>query len=233
MAEQKIKAILFDLDMTLADLMTAKTSAIDSAINAMIDAGLKMEKDIAYEELKKEYFEDFEGRSVMSNFLKNQDEKNPRILAAGINAYRKTKEELLKPYPEVIETLKKLKSKGLKLAVVTDAPSLKAHRRLDAIGVIDFFDVIISTDDTNGKKKPSPEPFMEALKRLNISAEEALHVGDWPERDIKGAKNVGLGSIHAKYGNILSDGSYKEKADFEIESFEQILGIIYSINQKA
>ncbi len=79
MTQQKIKAVLFDLDMTLADLMTAKTSAIDSAISAMINAGLKMEKDAAYEELKKEYFKDFEGRSVITNFLKNQMEENPRI----------------------------------------------------------------------------------------------------------------------------------------------------------
>ena len=65
-------------------------------------------------------------------------------------------------------TLTKLKAKGLKLAIVTDAPILKAYRRLDSVGVTEFFDVVVTSTDT-GKKKPSPEPFNEALKRLNLT----------------------------------------------------------------
>ena len=232
MPENKIKAVLFDLDMNLLDLFTAKNEAIDIAIQAMINAGLEMEREEALEKLKKEYFKDFEGSQVISNFLKNNDKYHPKILAAAINSYRKTKSELLKPYPEVIETLKELKSMNLKLAIVTDAPILKAFRRLDAVGVVDFFDEIVTFDDT-GQKKPAPEPFKEALKRLNLSTEEAIHVGDWPERDVLGANGIGMISVHAKYGNKLSDSSFKGAADFEIESFGEIIGVIHSINQKA
>ena len=232
MSENKIKAVLFDLDMTLLDLFTAKNEAIDAAIQAMINAGLDMDKEEALEKLTKEYFKDFEGPLVISNFLKNNNQYHPRILASAINSYRKTKAELLKPYPEVIKTLKELKSMGLKLAIVTDAPVLKAFKRLDAVGVVEFFDEIVTFDDT-GQKKPAPEPFKEALKRLNASTEEAIHVGDWPERDIAGANGVGMASVHAKYGDKLSDSSFEGKADFEIESFDEIIGVIHTINQKA
>ena len=232
MAENKIKAVLFDLDMTLLDLFTPKDEAIKAALSAMFDAGLDMDKEEAFIKLKKEYNKDFEGPLVISNFLNNVKQYHPKILAAAINSYRTTKAGLLKPYPEVIDTLTKLKATGLKLAIVTDAPVLKAYRRLDSVGVTEFFDIVVTVTDT-GKKKPSPEPFTEALKRLNLTKEEVIHVGDWPERDIKGANEFGMISVHAKYGDIFSNSSYKGKADFEIESFSQLLGVIHTINQKA
>ena len=232
MTENKIKAVLFDLDMTLLDLFTPKDEAIKAALNAMMDAGLDMGKEEAFNKLKQEYYKDFEGPLVISNFLRNINQYHPKILAAAINSYRTSKAELLKPYPEVIDTLTKLKAKGLKLAIVTDAPILKAYRRLDSVGVTEFFDVVVTTTDT-GKKKPSPEPFNEALKRLNLTKEEAVHVGDWPERDIKGANELGMLSVHAKYGDIFSDSSYKGKADYELDSFSELLGVVHTINQKA
>jgi len=60
-----------------------------------------------------------------------------KILAAGVNAYDASK--VVKPYPNVKKTLKKLKKKGLKLGVVTDAPRLKAYQRLNLMGMDNLF----------------------------------------------------------------------------------------------
>tara|TARA_Y100000310_G_scaffold343661_1_gene452327 strand:+ start:1881 stop:2579 length:699 start_codon:yes stop_codon:yes gene_type:complete len=231
MSQKKIKAVLLDLDMTLMDYMTAKTESVDAAVEAMIKAGLVMAKEEAYEKLKQEYFQDFEGPHVITNFLKNSNQDNPRILAAGINAYRKKRIGLMKPYPEVVETLQELKSKGYKLAIVSDAPELKAYRRLDDLGIVGIFDEVVTYTDT-GKKKPSPEPFEKALNSLSVKPEEAIHVGDWPERDVEGANAMGMVSVHAKYGHKFPPTEHKCNADFTINNFKEILGVLFKLNQK-
>ncbi|CUS90837.1 hypothetical protein JGI13_01900 [Candidatus Kryptonium thompsonii] len=52
-----IKAVIFDLDNTLVDFMTMKKQAIESAINAMIDAGLKISPEEAKQRIDRIYRE--------------------------------------------------------------------------------------------------------------------------------------------------------------------------------
>lgn len=218
-----IKAILFDLDMTLIDFMKMKTIASNEAARAMVKAGLKM----PLEEAKKKLFETYlkegiESNTAFTRFLKENNAYSERILAAAINAYLRTKYEHIYPYPDVVPTLKKLKAMGMKLAIVTDAPRLKAYQRLDAMEIADLFDVVVGLEDT-GQTKPSHLPFRKALELLGVKPEEALHVGDWPERDIVGARSVGIRTCLARYGFHM--GKYI-KPDYEIEKFGELLGIV-------
>ena len=222
-----IKAVTFDLDMTLIDFLKLKKKSSDAAAKAMIKAGLKMHPDQCKKELFEHYMMDIEGDDVFTDFLKKCNQYSERILAAGINAYLKTKKNHLRPYPAVKKTLRKLKKKGIKLAIVTDAPRLKAYIRLDAMGIADLFDIVVGFEDTN-KKKPNKLPFKKALELLAIRPDEALHVGDWPERDIKGAKSLGMKTCLANYGYAVHNyGKYVEP-DYKINRFEELLKIIDS-----
>ncbi|MBU0536457.1 MAG: HAD-IA family hydrolase [Nanoarchaeota archaeon] len=192
-----LKAITFDLDNTLIDFMSFKKKATYSAADAMVKAGFRGN-------IKKELFEFYlshgiESEDAFQKFLHKKGVKSDRILAAGLNAYLKVKYKNLKPYPKVKSVLKRLKAKGLKLAVITDAPRLKAYMRLDEMGIADYFDVVVGLEDT-GRVKPSRLPFKKALKELGVKADEAMHVGDWRERDILGAKRVGMKTCVARYG---------------------------------
>ena len=129
----------------------------------------------------------------------------------------------LKPYPGVKKTLKKLKKMGLKLAIITDAPRLKAYQRLDAMKLVDCFDIVVGKEDT-GRLKPSTFPFKKALKLLNVKPEEALHVGDWPDKDILGAKKVGMRTCFARHG-YLGKGKVV-MADFKIRKFNELPHLI-------
>ncbi|MCX8147052.1 MAG: HAD-IA family hydrolase, partial [Candidatus Woesearchaeota archaeon] len=174
-----LKAITFDLDQTLIDFMKFKKKATAAAASAMIKAGFKGSR----KRLEKELFDFYlkhgiESEDAFQEFLKRHNSYNERILAAAINAYIKTKYKNLKPYPKVKRTLKKLKRKGYKLAVISDAPKLKAYIRLDEMKIADLFDVVVGIDDT-GREKPSKLPFKKALKALNVRPSEAMHVGDW------------------------------------------------------
>ena len=145
-----MRAVLFDLDNTLIDFMRMKKISCEAAISAMIDAGLRMEKDEAYAKLFELYgVHGIEHQEIFQKFLeKVQSRVDYRILAAGIVAYRKVQAGLLEPYPNVIPTLNKLRENGLKLAILSDAPRLKGWIRLTEMKLAEFFDIVLTHDDT-------------------------------------------------------------------------------------
>jgi putative hydrolase of the HAD superfamily len=66
------------------------------------------------------------------------------------------------------------------------------------------------------------------LKKLDIAPEHAIMVGDWVERDMVGAKNVGMHTAFAQYGD--SFGNQDVKADYILEDISQLLQIVQSHN---
>ena len=224
-----IKAIIFDLDNTLVDFMLMKTRAVDAAIYAMIDSGLHISYDEAVNRINSIYNkEGIEYQQVFDSFLNEIYGKvDYKIISAGIVAYRTAREAALKPYPTVFPTLIELIKMGLKLAVVSDAPSKEAWLRLSYLNFHHLFDVVITYDEAR-EKKPSAAPFNLALKKLNIKAEECLMIGDWAERDMVGAKAVGMKTVFARYGdtfNTLNPGS-----DYDINNITELIGIVKKEN---
>jgi len=218
-----IKAILFDLDMTLIDFMSMKKVASAKAADAMVKEGLKMRKKDAERQLFKFYLNvGIESDDAFTKFLKKHKAYSDKVIAVAVNAYHRAKYEYLKPYKGVKKTLKKLKAKGLKLGIVTDAPRIKAYQRLDTMGILRYFDFVVGFEDT-GRAKPSKLPFRKALKLSKTKPSETLMVGDWPERDIKGAKKLGIKTCWARYG---WHAGKKIKADYEINKFEELLEVI-------
>jgi len=221
---KQIKAILFDLDNTLVDFMKMKREACKFAIYAMVDSGLKISKEEGYKKLIFTYFKvGIESDRAFTEFLKRETgEVNPKILAAGINAYLGTKSKFLKLYPNVIPTLTKLKEKGLILAIVTDAPKVKAYQRLLAMKIESYFDFVIGFEDTK-KKKKTDVPLKMAIEKLKLEPEEIMFVGDSLKRDVIPAKKLDVISVFAKYGS--SEKIVRIKPDFVINDFSEVLMI--------
>jgi len=220
-----IKAVLFDLDNTLIDFMQMKRNSCGAAISAMIDAGLKVKKEKALKRLFKLYDKyGLEEKTIFQKFLKGEVGRvDYRILANAIVAYRNVRTSYLAPFPHTDYVLIKLKSKGIKLAIVSDAPKLKAWLRLMAMKIGNFFDVVVTYEDT-GKLKPHKLPFKAALTKLNLKPQECLMVGDMPHRDIEGAKKLGMKTCFAKYGDPTK--KRKGNADYEIKDIKELLKIV-------
>ena len=218
-----IKAALFDLDNTLIDFMKMKKMSCEAAVTAMIGSGLNARHDKALKALFELYDKyGLEEKTIFQKFLmKLAGKVDYRILANGIVAYRRVRAGFLEPYPNVDYVLLKLRSKGIKLGIVTDAPKLKAWIRLASMKLSNFFDVDITFDDTR-KLKPSKMPFEAALRQLKVKPSECLMVGDWPERDIKGAAKLGMKTCFAKYGNPKA----KANADYVINDIKELLEIV-------
>jgi len=229
-----IKAILFDLDNTLIDLRKLKQMAIEASVAAMIGAGLKVKRDKVMKVIDNIYRDKgVEYQKVFDDTLKKLIGKvDYKILAAGISAYRKIKSAHLDPYPEVLPTLIKLIQKGYKLGIISDAPKIQIWTRLCDAKLQHFFDVVISAEDT--QKKPSKLPFKLALKTLKLNPSEVLMVGDSLEKDIIGAKKLGIKAALAKYGevkeHIVGFENKKKKVnvklDFTLNKFSDLLKIL-------
>tara|TARA_Y100000294_G_scaffold176028_1_gene197449 strand:+ start:655 stop:1320 length:666 start_codon:yes stop_codon:yes gene_type:complete len=219
-----IKAVLFDLDNTLIDFLKMKKHSCSAAIDSMIGAGLDVGHDKALKILFDLYDKyGLEEKTIFQKFLKKLSGKvDYRILANGIVAYRRVRAGFLDPYPNVDYVLLKLKRKGMKMGIVTDAPKLKAWVRLASMKLGNYFDVVVAYEDTK-RLKPSKMPFKAALKELKLKPSECLMVGDWPERDIKGAKDLGMKTCFARYGNPKAKKTY---ADYEISNIKMLLDII-------
>jgi putative hydrolase of the HAD superfamily len=224
-----IKAIIFDLDNTLVDFMLLKERAIAAAVGAMIDAGLEISRDDALRKIHEIYkAQGIEYQKVFDTMLESVLGRiDYKILSAGIVAYRTAREAALSPYPKVFPTLIELIKKGIKLAVVSDAPVKEAWLRLSYLNFHHLFDVVVTYDDS-GERKPSKAPFNLALQKLNVAADECLMVGDWADRDMVGAKAVGMKTVFARYGDTFN--TVNPDANYDINDISELINIVMKLN---
>ena len=224
-----IKAIIFDLDNTLLDFVKMKQFAVKAAITAMIEAGLDVDEEKAYKDIFDLYVEKgWENQQVFDDYLNQTVGKvSNKILAAGIVSYRRAREATLLVYPNVNKTLIELIKMGIQLSVVSDAPSREAWMRLYYLNLHHVFDPVLTFDDT-GVRKPSPKPFEMALDILQAKPDEVLMIGDWPERDVVGAKQIGMKTIFARYGDTF--GTVDSGADWDVNDIYDLVRIVKELN---
>ena len=95
----------------------------------------------------------------------------------------------LRPYPEVAQSLQRLRDAGLKLAALTNSTAQTAEAQLAHAGLRDHFEQVISTDEIHCFK-PAPEVYQLAAKRLGMEPAQVRLVSahDW---DVTGALRAG------------------------------------------
>ena len=211
--------------------MKMKQFAVKAAITAMNEAGLNINEDQAYKDIFKLYeSKGWENQQVFDDFLmQNFGKVSNKILAAGIVSYRRAREATLLVYPNVNKTLIELIKMGIQLAVVSDAPSREAWMRLYYLNLHHVFDPVLTYDDS-GAHKPSPKPFEMALDILNVNSDEALMIGDWPDRDVVGASQIGMKTIFARYGDTF--GTVDSGADWDVNDIYEVVNIVKDLNNE-
>ena len=226
-----IRAVIFDLDNTLTDFMKMKRAAIDAAVDGMLDAGLPLSRD----EVAKKIYASTTGKG--SNTSRSSTASSRKSWGASITRSSRARRLLpararLLPRPLSPRdlTLLELMKRGLKLAVVSDAPRLQAWMRLAQLQLQHLFDPVVAFEDT-GERKPSPKPFQRAIEMLGIEPAEAIMVGDWPERDVVGAKGLGIRTAFARYGDTFGTG--QSGADWDLNDVMELIGIVDSLNGEA
>jgi len=109
----------------------------------------------------------------------------------------------LRPFPDVAQSLQRLREAGLKLAVLTNATAKIAEAQLTFAGLRDHFEQVISTDEIQCFK-PAPEVYQLAAKRLGLESGQIRLVAahDW---DVTGALRAGCAAAFvARPGQVMN-----------------------------
>lgn len=193
-----VNTVLFDLDDTLLDSYHARIRALDKVLLPLSIPGLTATW----------FLQELKGGQLKDAFAALAATHNIRadLFTAYRRAYWLKKPDEIQLYPGVLNVLKKLKSAGLKLGIVTqkecifeiDGQKVGAHFELLELGLSNIFSVAVGFADVT-KYKPHPEGVLLALSKLGSNPDETLVVGDSPS-DITAAHNAGCWSCYATWG---------------------------------
>lgn len=207
----KIKAVLFDFDQTLHFGDKGELYARLTAISAALGSGFSEEeiKEFGnrsdYREMKtlmvNAHNKKHTDKHITEETFQNENDKVTGVF-----------DHLLYLEPQARELLSLLKENKWKLGLVSTRGAQSLKRILKGYGIVDYFDVIISRDDTT-KRKPSPEPLILALHSLGIKGKEAVYIGDKLEDDVPPALALGMKSI-------LVSSVRSEKLDDPVPTFQ-------------
>lgn len=190
---QAKRAVLFDLDGTLIHSLPDLTAAINQILAAegrepVTEAELgPMVGDGAHTLVERA----FAARGGLPGPV-------APLLARFLTYYEAHSTVLTHPFAGVVETLIRLKQRGVLLAVCTNKPSAATVEILRALELEQYFAVVVGGDDTPALK-PNPAHIDAVLTRLGVAREDAVMVGD-SINDVLAAKGAGLPCIVVSFG---------------------------------
>ncbi|MDH5268271.1 MAG: TIGR02253 family HAD-type hydrolase [Candidatus Bathyarchaeota archaeon] len=225
----KIRCVLFDIDDTLYDASFQMSTARLNAIKAMIESGLPTNIEIAYrvlEEIVKE-FGPHHNRHYDKLLERLGLAWNPRVIAAGVIAYRETSPAYLKPYSDTIPVLLKLRQSGYQLGIVSEGRSVKQWQKLIQLGIQHLFHRVVISEDIK-EDAVTPEMFKLVLKDLDVLPEETLFVGNQLDTDILCANRAGVVSVRMRKGEhrVEEPKSPEMTPKYEINKLSEIFEVL-------
>ena len=104
-----------------------------------------------------------------------------------------------KPYPGILETLNRLKERGVSMAIVSNKADF-AVKELNPLYFEGVIDVALGENEEVGvRKKPAPDMVYKALEVLQCPIEKAVYIGD-SDVDLATAKAAGMPCIGVSWG---------------------------------
>ena len=222
LSTEELTCIMFDMDNTLFDFVEAKIRACREIVNH-IGCGDALELF--------QYFRrpghGFENWNNILDYIVDKGAFSRSMYDECCQIYETEKLKAVDPYPNAVPTIRELKEMGLKIAILTDAHSTNAKKRLEKTGFSRWLDALFCAD-TTGSSKPSHQTFLFALEALHLQPHETLFVGDSLRRDIAPSKALGMLTAYAAYGDRNSDIYKRSEAispDFVLNDISEVLDL--------
>ena len=185
-SEQKVKAVLLDMDGTLIE---SNALHAESWQRAFAEFGIEVSFDTALRQIGKG------GDHLLPVFVPKE-----KVETTG-KAIEKFRKELfereylsrVKPFPKVRQLVERMKKAGLKIAIASSAgkDELQYYKKLARVD--DLIEEETTSEDAE-KSKPHPDIFGAALERLGVQASHALSLGDTPY-DAEASGKIGIRTI--------------------------------------
>jgi pyrophosphatase PpaX len=188
-------AALFDFDGTLVDTTEMIHQSMRHAASSVLGRD-----DIPRETLLAHV-----GQPLPRQMELLDAEKAELLLEAYRNHHEEHHDALIGEFPGVEESLSRLRSAGIKVAVVTSKRRPSVEMALKNFpGLRNVVDRFVTLEDT-AEHKPNPEPLLRGLELLGgVPKENAAYVGDSPF-DVGAAKAAGLTSVAVSWGAFSED----------------------------
>lgn len=204
-----IRAILFDIGDTLFRLNPMAEVREELAAVLSRDCGLSLEVALAASEnaLRSHREEALEGwrtgqtqEPALDDVLFRHFSRYAALSRDGATSLAEVfwRADLARfePGPDCATRVERFRSVGYRLAAVsntsTHAPVLDGY--LQSVGLRVLFETVVYSSDV-GIRKPHPEIYREALRRLSLESDEAVFVGDRVREDVLGPQAVGLSGV--------------------------------------
>lgn len=207
-----IKTAIFDFDGTLADTLPLCREAFRRAVRDLDG------RTVTDEEIERQFGPDDLG--VIQRLLPGKPELHEHGRELFIRYYRELHPELAPaPFPGVHELLHALRSRGVRLAMVTGKRLESADISLRFFHLDEFFPILETGSPEGGIK---PDCIKRALNRLNSTAEEAIYIGDSPT-DVDACRVVPIRILAAGWAAEADvEGLKERKPDYLLTRFEDM-----------
>jgi len=227
MVETIIKTIIFDLDNTLHDAEFLTNRVVKKTIEVMITKGMNCNLEEGIEKFNQLLEKEPNNDKIrkLAAFFESEDEE---IVNAGWDCYQNPEFNELLIYSDTNEVLGKLKG-NYKLILVSQGSKDSQNKRIDALGIRDYFEEIYLPE--RGEKK---EVFEEIFSNLGLYANQILVVGDRIDGELKIANELGMQTCRISRGKykILEPRFQNEEPDFTINTLRGLYGVLNLKNDK-
>jgi putative hydrolase of the HAD superfamily len=225
----ELKAVIFDLDDTLYPEIDYVKSGF-KCVAQYLSSQTGMDTNNIFECFYHLFSEN--KYDVFNRFLSLNKIYDQILVKECVDTYRNHFPSI-KMHPDVEGLLKWLKTREIKIGIITDGRPEGQWNKIRALGLEQYSNCIIVTDELGGPefRKPSEIPYLKILDCLNVEPKEAVYIGDNPAKDFISAKKLGMNTIMLK----KDKGIYSQTntlPDFMaqscIEDLTQLKGIIES-----
>lgn len=200
-----IKAVVFDLDNTLYDYDLCNEKAerrlfyeIANTFQVDIDESKRLLKN-AKKWIKKQLGEEVAASHnrllYMQNICEQMNALPVKYAMKFYDCYWNTMLMEMRPFSYVVPLFSELKEKNIQIAILTDLTAHIQYRKLDKLGLCEYVDYIVSSEEA-GAEKPSSKMFDLIISKIGANVDEVLMVGDSLKKDIEGARNCSIDGIH-------------------------------------
>jgi HAD superfamily hydrolase (TIGR01509 family) len=180
------KALLFDIDGTLADTDALHVQAFNQIFGPR---GHLFDRARASKELQ-----GVSSASIVERFLANEPlERQAAIMAEKEAAFRKLASGQIQPLAGLMTLLALADRAAIPMVAVTNAPRVNAEMMLSGLGIVDRFKAIIIGDELP-HGKPHPMPYLEGLRAVNAAPDLSLAFED-SRPGIQSASAAGIATI--------------------------------------
>jgi 2-phosphoglycolate phosphatase len=217
---EKLRAILFDLDGTLADTAPDLGYALNSQ---RLARGLP---ELGIVELRKQASSGARGLLETGFGIRPADAGYIEMRDEFLDIYEQNLSRSSTLFPGIPDLLALIEKKGLIWGVVTNKAERFTLPLLKALKLLDRSACVIC-GDTTPHAKPHPAPMLEAMSRTGTIASECLYIGD-DERDVQAAHAAGIQAVVVRYG-YLGNGTPPENwgAEVIVDSPGELSAILF------